>query len=274
MRFNLIYITFIMLAFISLHVSAQRNAIISIRYGACLYSNDSIRGTRTKQPFPMHSVMKFPQAIFVADCLRKQNIQLHETILIRKEELTQNTWSPMLKMFDNERLFSYAELIKLSLAESDNNACDILFKLFGGPEKAEKYIHQLGFGDINIKWTEREMGVDICRSADNNCTPEDLVRLFKWFYQHKDQDEYLRFVWQTMKNCQTGAGRIASVIPKGAVFVHKTGTGFPSKDNRQDRNDAGIIILPNGKYQIIAIFAPDCQTENDVAAIGKIVLNE
>ena len=105
-----------MLAFISLHVSAQRNAIISIRYGACLYSNDSIRGTRTKQQFPMHSVMKFPQAIFVADCLSKQNIQLHETILIRKEELTQNTWSPMLKMFDNERLFSYAELIKLSLA--------------------------------------------------------------------------------------------------------------------------------------------------------------
>lgn len=79
MRINLIYITFIMLAFISLHVSAQRNAIMSIRYGACLYSNDSIRGTRTKQPFPMHSVMKFPQAIFVADCLSKQRHFCHDS---------------------------------------------------------------------------------------------------------------------------------------------------------------------------------------------------
>ena len=60
-----------------------------------------------------------------------------------------------------------------------------------------------------------------------------------------------------------------SIIPQGSVFVHKTGTGFPSKDKRQDRNDAGVIIMPDGTYQVIAVFAPQSVKEDDVATVGK-----
>ncbi len=181
----------------------------------------------------------------------------------------QNTWSPMLRMFDGQRDFSYAELLRLSLAESDNNACDILFSRFGGPKKVEEFLRQLGLADIHIQWTEQEMTTEPMRSADNNCTPKDLARLLDWLYHHQGQNEYLRFVWQTMAACQTGAERIASIIPAGAVFVHKTGTGFPSKDKRQDRNDAGVIIMPDGTYQVIAVFAPQSEKEEDVAKMGK-----
>ena len=238
-------------------------------YGECLYVDGNATGGRMEKPFAMHSIMKFPQAIFVAECLKKNSISLHETILVKRKELVENTWSPMLKMFDQERDFSYAELLKLSLAQSDNNACDILFKRLGDPYIVEDYLHKKGFTEIHIKWTEREMGINPSRAADNNCTPRDMARLFEWFYKNKGQNEYLGFVWETMANCQTGTERISSIIPQGSVFVHKTGTGFPSKDKRQDRNDAGVIIMPNGTHQVIAVFAPQSIRESDVATIGK-----
>ena len=238
-------------------------------YGACLYVDGNATGVRMEKPFAMHSIMKFPQAIFVAECLKKNSISLHDTITVKREELVENTWSPMLKMFDQERDFSYAELLKLSLAQSDNNACDILFKRFGGPCIIEDYLRKKGFTEINIKWTEREMGINPSRAADNNCTPKDMARLMEWFYQNKEQNNYLRFLWETMANCQTGTERISSIIPKGSVFVHKTGTGFPSKDKRQDRNDVGVIIMPNGAHQVIAVFAPQSIKESDVATIGE-----
>lgn len=238
-------------------------------YGACLYVEGKTTGVRMDNTFVMHSIMKFPQAIFVAECMKKNSIPLHETIAVKREELVENTWSPMLKIFDRERDFSYAELLKLSLAQSDNNACDILFKQFGGPDKVEDFLHKKGFTEIHIKWTEREMGINPSRAADNNCTPRDIARLLEWFYRNKNQNEYFGFVWEIMANCQTGTERISSIIPEGSVFVHKTGTGFPSKDKKQDRNDVGVIILPNGTHQVIAVFAPQSTKESDVATIVK-----
>lgn len=245
---------------------------LSDMYGACLYTDGKATGVRMDEPFAMHSIMKFPQAVFVAACMHDRGISLHESIAVRKEDLMQNTRSPMIKMLDKKREFSYAELLTLSLTQSDNNACDILFNRFGVPKKVEDYLHQLGFRDIHIHWTEFEMGLSPKRSVENNCTPKEMARLFEWLYQHKTQNEYIQFVWETMASCQTGTARIASIIPEGAAFIHKTGTGFPSKEKKQDRNDAGIIIMPDGTYRIVAIFVPQSTKEEDVASIGKKLL--
>ena len=56
--------------------------------------------------FPMYSVMKFPQALYVADYLARNNIELNAEVIVRKENLMQDTWSPMLKTFEGERTFS------------------------------------------------------------------------------------------------------------------------------------------------------------------------
>lgn len=72
-----------------------------------------------------------------------------------------------------------------------------------------------------------------------------------------------------MDNCQTGAERISSIIPKSSVIAHKTGTGFMSEYKRQDRNDAGVIVNRDGKHQVIVVFAPRSKKESDVAKIAK-----
>ena len=39
---------------------------------------------------------------------------------------------------------SIADLLKYTLQQSDNNACDILFNYQGGPDAVNKYLHSLG----------------------------------------------------------------------------------------------------------------------------------
>jgi beta-lactamase class A len=72
--------------------------------------------------------MKFPQALYVADFLIRSNFDLNTEVIVRKDELLQDTWSPMVKAFEGEKAFTYSELLALSLQQSDNNACDILFE--------------------------------------------------------------------------------------------------------------------------------------------------
>lgn len=62
----------ILLMLIHLSVSAQsiesnEKGSLSDSYGACLYVDGHATGVRMDEPFAMHSIMKFPQAIFVGN---------------------------------------------------------------------------------------------------------------------------------------------------------------------------------------------------------------
>ena len=94
----------------------------------------------TDSAFAMHSVMKFPQALYVADYLHKKGLTLSDSVLVHKDSLDAETWSPMLSIFEGMRYFTFAELIEWSLKQSDNNACDLLFASCGQPDAVEKYI--------------------------------------------------------------------------------------------------------------------------------------
>ena len=256
-------------------------------YGACIMRDGSVSGINMDERFAMHSVMKFPQALYVADYLSRKGLALDDTIVVDKADLMQDTWSPMLKQFEGEKAFSYAELLELSLAQSDNNACELLFRLCGKPKAVEKYMRKLGFRDIHVRMTEEQMHKNLARlrlsesslehssKAIENCsTPAEIARLFEWFYHHKDDNQYLIFIWKKMAACSTGQKRIPAAIPADASIVHKTGTGFPSPEGAQDMNDAGIIIMPDGSHAIIAVFTKQSPSEAVIADIARQLLNK
>ena len=243
------------------------------KYGACMIRNDSVSGVNQNERFAMHSVMKFPQALYVADYLSRKGLALDDTIVVDKADLMQDTWSPMLKRFEGKKALSYAELLELSLGQSDNNACELLFKLCGKPKAVEKYMRRLGFHDINIRMTEEQMHKNPAKAIENSSTPAEMVRLFEWFYYHKDDNQYLTFIWKAMADCSTGQKRIPAAIPADARIVHKTGTGFPSAEGLQDMNDAGIILMPNGSYAIIAVFTTNSSSEAVIANITRQLLD-
>ena len=246
----------------------------STSYGACIMRDGSFVGINENERFAMHSVMKFPQALCVADYLSRKGLDLDDTIVVDKADLMQDTWSPMLKRFECKTAFSFAELLELSLGQSDNNASELLFKFCGKPKAVEKYMRKLGFHDMHVRMTEEQMHKNPAKAIENSSTPAEMVRLFEWFYQHKDDNQYLTFIWKAMANCSTGLKRIPAAISAETHIVHKTGTGFPSAEGLQDMNDAGIILMPEGSYVLIAVFTTHSLSEAVIANIARQLLKQ
>ena len=271
-RNNMRKIVTLVYALVATSCLAQEPISDSPSYGACIMRKGSIVGINEEKPFAMHSVMKFPQALYVADYLSRKGLSLDDTIVVDKEDLMQDTWSPMLKRFEGKGTFSYSELLELSLGQSDNNASELLFKHCGKPKAVEKYMRKLGFHDMHVRMTEEQMHKNPAKAIENSSTPAEMVRLFEWFYQHKDDNLYLTFIWKAMANCSTGLKRIPAAIPAETHIVHKTGTGFPSAEGLQDMNDAGIILMPDGNHVLIAVFTTHSPSEAVIADIARQLL--
>lgn len=234
--------------------------------------------------FPMFSVVKFHQALAVCDKLRNNpEYQSDEALNIRiaAADLKPDTWSPMRDKFPDGGIFSIQQLLEYTLAESDNNACDILFAHIARPAEVESHIHRLGVQDCGIAWTENEQHVDINRCYDNWTTPLAAAQLLGKFYDMRDLDDHSRVVWKTMANCQTGANRIPKYIgDKTEMIVHKTGTGGPTPDGKvMGINDIACIVLPNGRHCELAVLIKDADCdpaacEELIANIAKVCLKE
>lgn len=238
-------------------------------YGVCLMDGEKSIGCHENRYYAMHSVMKFPQALYVVEHLRRNGLTLNDSVLVNKAELEPDTWSPMLHDWEGERYFTYAQLLAYSLGQSDNNACDLLFRHCGAPASVEQYIRSIGFPQIHIRLTEREMHRHPDRAIENCCTPGEMARLFEWFYHRLSEHDYYGHLASLMEQSRTGTERVLAVIPRNGRFIHKTGSGFPCSNGTQDRNDAGILLLPDGSHVVIAVFAPASQAESDVAEIAR-----
>lgn len=262
-------ISIIIIALVSNITADAQNEVI----GGCVKIYGMASGINATSRFPMYSVMKFPQALYVADFLIRNNIQLNTEVMVRKDKLIQDTWSPMLKTFENQSTFTYSELLALSLQQSDNNACDILFEQCGCPRKVEKYIQDLGFKDIHIQKTEKQMHAKPALSNKNWCTPQAMVELLDWFITHHNDNEALRFIWKLMEECQTGKDRLPAAVPNTAKVVHKTGTGYPLPSGQPSGIcDVGVIILDNGQQFPIAVYITNPSSQSKIVDVAKQLL--
>lgn len=212
-----------------------------------------------KRDFPMLSVYKFPQALAVADYCGKHNVALDSMISVSADEIKTDTWSPLRDKYGvrNFRL-PLSELLRYSLQQSDNNACDILFRVIGGPQVADSLMKAEGFNDIVIESTEDDMHRDIYLCYQNRSTPLEMARLFDKFYRlgMRHDSPVFEAIGDLMLSCNTGSNRLAKpLLLTNARIGHKTGTG---DRNSQDRiigvNDAGYVFLPNKPYYAIAVF--------------------
>ena len=238
----------------------------------------SVNGNRD---FPMLSVYKFPQAMAVADYCMKNGVGLSDTISIRGDEMKENTWSPMRDRYGvGDLRLPLSELLEYSLRDSDNNACDILFRLIGGTHVADSLMKAMDFDDIVIASTEDEMHRDIYLCYQNRSTPIAMAGLFDRFYrQEMRHDSPLHeAIVRIMMTCTTGNRRLpAPLMPTNAVIGHKTGTGDVNSQGRIiGVNDAGYVFLPDGRGYAVAVFIADSacgmeETERMIADISDII---
>ena len=259
-------------------LAAEADARIGV---AAIFSNgDTLVWPDAKddegQRFPMMSVMKFHQALAVCDCLKRASIPLDAVTDVTAAMLHADTWSPLRDAHPEGGTFTYAELLEYTLVYSDNNACDILFELTGGPVQTADHIASLGIGDFDIECTEAMLHENPGNCIRNWTTPLSAAMLLEYFWRVRDADGYMAFIWDTMCGCRTGEARIPGRIQGNVqAIAHKTGTGDLLPDGRISAvNDAGIIVLPDGSHISLAVFVRDAacsmqECEELIAAIAE-----
>jgi beta-lactamase class A len=188
-------------------------------------------------------------------------------------------WSPLRDRYpDGTDSVSLAGLLGYTVSQSDNNGCDILFRMAGGPGKVDSFIHQNGINDIAIAATEAEMHKAWDVQFSNWSTPIAMVKLLHKF---ADKDilslQSTSFLMKLMEETTTGPQKIKGQLPKGVVVSHKTGSsGTNEKGITAATNDVGIVFLPDGRKYAIAIFVSNTSVSSEasdkvIAAISKEV---
>lgn len=214
--------------------------------------------------FPMQSVFKFPLAMAVLDLVDKGKLTLDQKIHITKEELNPDTWSPLQKKYPEGNIdVTIAELISYTVSWSDNNGCDILFKLVGGTKYVNNYIRSLGVKEIAIVATEEEMHKAWDVQFTNWCKPSAMLQLLDIFYRGKKLSESSSvFLMNIMLETSTGPNKIKGLLPKDAKVAHKTGSsGTNEQGITAASNDVGIVTLPNGKEIAIVLYVSNSSAD-------------
>lgn len=239
-----------------LHKKAQIGVAVLINGKDTAMINNNIH-------YPMLSVYKFHQALAVAHQIERYGTTLSHTIHIDPTDLRPNTYSPLRDKYPKGNIeMSLKELLTYTLQQSDNNACDILFKYIASTKFTDHYIRSLGFDQFSISATENEMHSDTELCYQNWTTPLEAARLLNMFISDSILNASNQiFLMKTLIECQTGKDRIvAPLFHTKAVVGHKTGTGDRNKKGQIiGINDIGFIFLPNGTKYTIAIFIKDSE---------------
>jgi beta-lactamase class A len=210
--------------------------------------------------FPMQSVFKFHLALAVLNQIDKGKFTLNQDIFVSKADMIPNLYSPMREKYPEGNItLPLSEIIKYTVSQSDNSGCDLLFKLIGGPEKANKFIHKIGVKDVAILDPEVRIQNDWSLQYKNYSTPFAAVQLLHKFHKGNILSKTSQdFLYKIMVETTTGPNKIKGLLPQNTMVAHKTGFSGKNKDGLTGAtNDIGIVTLPNGKQFAISIFVSD-----------------
>ncbi len=250
------------------------------KVGVCaivLETGDSIAINGTDH-FPMQSVYKFPIAMAVLDKVDHGKLKLSQPVPISPSEYLTVGHSPIRDQHPGGVTRTVAQLLDDNIVESDGTACDVLLRLLGGTDAAQRYLQQKGFRDIAIATTEEVQQTDDTSQYRNFATPVAMTGLFRHFFTDKLLSASSRkLLMDLMINSGPGVHRIKGQLPAGTTVAHKTGTSATLKNGMTPAtNDAGIITLPNGNHIALTVFITDSfasqqEREKLIATIAKIV---
>lgn len=257
----------------------------------CVHAADSRRGVAvsinglpqesfaccSEEMFPLMSVVKFPLAIVVLHRIETGDLALNKVYHLTASDLDPQTWSPMQQRYPNGGAFSLAELLRFCLCESDNNACNYLFGLVGGPESVHQFF-ATRYGahfSFRVACTEAKMK-DVAASAVNQASPAAMRQILEDVYVAANatpanpilSQPLADFLLKTMNQCTTGQNRLKAGFPEASVaFAHKTGSSRVVHGRTLAHNDIGILRMPGGGYACIVSFIADSsQNESQLNA--------
>ncbi|MGZ5197929.1 MAG: class A beta-lactamase, subclass A2 [Kaistella sp.] len=262
-----------------LQITKGKNATVAV--SVLDFENNKSVNINGNKKLPMLSVFKFHIGLAVLNEVDHGRLSLDRKIFIKKSDLLENTWSPIREKFPNGNVeISLGELIKYTVAESDNNGCDILLRLIGGTETVQKFIDSKGIRNFTIKVDEEQMHKGFEYMYLNVTSTNSANQLLKNFFEGKIVSKTSTdFLMKTMLETSTGKNKIVALLPNSTPVAHKTGSsGKNEKGLTIAENDIGIVMLPDGKLYAISVFVSDSMESAEtntkmIADISKIIFD-
>ncbi|MBF8455970.1 class A beta-lactamase, subclass A2 [Kaistella sp. G5-32] len=262
-----------------LDITKNKNATVAVSINS--FEDQFNLNINGDKKLPMLSVFKFHIALAVLNVVDEGKLSLNQNIFIKKSELLENTWSPIREKYPEGNIeMPLRELIKYTVAQSDNNGCDLLLRLIGGTETVQKFINGKGIKNFQIKANEEEMHQSYQMMYKNFTTTNSANDLLKKFYNGEAVSKNSTdFLIKIMIETTTGTNKIVAQLPKETQVAHKTGSsGKNDKGLTIAENDIAIIKLPNGKHYAISVFVSDSMESEStntkmIADISKIVFD-
>lgn len=217
-----------------------------------------------KDQFPMQSVFKFPLALKILHDVDEGVYSLDQLVHIDEQDWVKGTWSPLRDSCKGKTVnIPLREVVRYTVSASDNNGCDILFRLTGGTKAVQDFIHEKGVTGIAIVATEAEMARAWEVQYKNWCTPEAMTTLLRLFMEGRLLSRAsTQLLTQFLVETTTGPHRIKGLLPPSMIVAHKTGTSNTSQQGiTAATNDVGIITLPDGSHLIISVFVKDAHAD-------------
>lgn len=254
-------------------IAVDAGADIGVAFaGTATYWQNSSR------KYPLLSVFKLHVAAAVLDKAGRENIALDTELRIAPEELKEDLYSPMLRKYGVRELhLPLRELLYYMVAESDNNACDILIGWLGGTENIETYVHRLGLSQTEIKATETEMNRDVMLQCANRAPLSEIIRLLQLIDGGKlFAPELHRELLAIMVKTSTGTDKIKKYLPSSVSVAHKTGSSSRLSDGRKIADNDVAIIKYDGKTYYLAVMVSDSylsdkENAEKIASIASLV---
>lgn len=216
--------------------------------------------------FPMQSVYKIPLALAVLDRVDHGTLALGQKVRVTSGDLLPNTWSPLRDKYPHGNVeVTLDELLRYTVSESDNNGCDILFRVLGGTERVQRYLRGLGVDGMAVVATEAEMHREWDVQFRNWSTPLAMASLLSMaFHDRILSDQSRGYLWRLMVETGTGPARLKGQLPGGVIVAHKTGSsGIGENGIAAATNDVGIVVLPGGGHCVIAVFVSNSPAQED-----------
>ena len=224
--------------------------------------------------FPMQSVFKLHLAMLVLHQVDQGKLDLSKTVTVNRAEVLQNTWAPMMKDHQGEEFtVTVQQLLQYSVSHSDHVACDLLFELVGGPAALHAYVQSLGIKETEVVANEAQMHADDQVQYKNWTSMKAAAQVLQKFEQKKQLSETSQaLLWKWMVETTTGPKRLKGLLPAGTVVAHKTGYSGIKAGKTAATNDIGIIMLPDGRPLLVAVFVKDSaeSTKTNEAIIAQV----
>ncbi|MBF4517092.1 class A beta-lactamase, subclass A2 [Flavobacterium sp. ANB] len=259
----------------------QLNEIIASKNATVGISIKSIEDKDTlsingKLKAPLMSVFKFHIALAVLNKIDEGRLSLTQEIFIKKKDLHEDTWSLMREEYPNGNMnLTLDKLLRYTVSHSDNNGCDILINLVGGPKEIQKFINKQGIKDFVIKVNEEQMKT-WKNLYINTTTPLATTELLEKFFKGEIlKENTTKYLYQIMVETSRGVTWMKAGLPETTELAHRTGMSGTNDNNlRAAMNDVGIVKLPNGKHFILSVYLKDItekqeDTEKIIADITK-----